>query len=692
MLTLSEFDPSYIAREDVHTWKIFAWSFINDRAYIVEKQKLFYTESEKSSEEVLRVVHEPYMRKYVMPDTRKIRFEATHGVIHEMFHRRPFTLELPFFEWGKDITDDYVKHILPTLAKEGMIDDMTYILIRSISNLLRIYYDTKTKKIWFWKTKWIINITPTWTRWRVTAAFKASEVTLEDVLDAEVNQWFVNKDIWDPDKWYAYTHLLRAHAQFRLFKWARKILLNWRKYNVVATSRWQWKSYLAAFIVARELFSQKPGYWWRKYRNIKYFVPDKTNIGEEVMRYIESLLGDLIHKKLPNGEKVIQIDRKSYIIKCNLTGNIFQLISLHGYGKNGWELWSAQGEGISADVAIIDEAARIPDEFWASFHQRAAFETDTFFFISTINEETPKDHWFYKILVDGESGDDRIYSIRVTIDENELMRWSLSDEEFLKVLEDVKDSLRKKWDKEFYAKGYCIILDESNIFDPSQNIISSDFEKYKDTDFRVLWFDLWKLQDTCWLVLINLTHMEIEEARIVQNAKYGTQLEYAEDYKKRFKNVLIIGDRTWVGEAVSEQDVHWVVDTWIKSTGQWELTYNKTHGFYTCSKGKIITTTATVLWQRMFMIPNHLIDLIEQMRNFIKLKSGNGSVILYKGKGKKKDDLVLSMAYAIIYIYLILWLKSKEDVQNFIKESWFSEIVSYNDNDDAPSSYYQWLY
>jgi hypothetical protein len=51
-------------------------------------------------------------------------------------------------------------------------------------------------------------------------------------------------------------------------------------------------------------------------------------------------------------------------------------------------------------LAIIDEAARISDQFWISFHQRAAFETQEFYISSTINEETPVDHWFYRLLVE----------------------------------------------------------------------------------------------------------------------------------------------------------------------------------------------------------------------------------------------------------------------------------------------------
>lgn len=45
-------------------------------------------------------------------------------------------------------------------------------------------------------------------------------------------------------------------------------------------------------------------------------------------------------------------------------------------------------------------------------------------------------------------------------------------------------------------------------------------------------------------MLINLKHRVVEEAKKVVNATYGTQLVYAEEYKKKYKNLLVIGDRS----------------------------------------------------------------------------------------------------------------------------------------------------
>lgn len=161
------------------------------------------------------------------------------------------------------------------------------------------------------------------------------------------------------------------------------------------------------------------------------------------MQYIESLLGDLADKRV-NGKPLFDIQRSKFTIRCNLTGNMFKIVSLHNLNQKGSELGSSIGEGIACDFAIVDEACRIGDAFWASFHQRAAFETECFFIISTINEETPVDHWFYKLLIDGETGSKDISSHRVTIDDNEVMRQGRTDEQWQEMLEKSKEALRIK--------------------------------------------------------------------------------------------------------------------------------------------------------------------------------------------------------------------------------------------------------
>jgi len=686
MLTLGEIKNTFIDKVQCEAIKAFIWAMICDRWLLQSKSKLFYNPTDKISEDIFRVIDESYFKKYKHTTYKLLQFEPDRWVIKEFFNNKVFTLELPVWTW-KDITESFLQNFLSLMAKERIIDDLLYTIIKNICRILGIYYNEELGVVTFWEGQKKTRIKS----WNIYTNVKVKDISLEDVVNAEINQGYVNKDIWDKDREFAYAHLLRAHASFKLFDWAKKILINWKKYNIVAASRWQWKTYIAAFLSARELL--KPWKWFggRPYREIKYFVPNKEDIGNQVMQYIESLLWDLVDKKI-NGKPLFDIQRSKHFIRCNLTWNTFKIVSLHNMWRNNWDLGSAIWEGIACDFAIVDEACRIIDSFWASFHQRAAFETDSFFVISTINEETPVDHWFYKLLVDWETGTKDIASYRITIDDNEVMKQWKTEEEWFYILEKAKEALRIKWDKEFYSKWYCIILEESNVFNTWTYIVPYSPNKHSDSDARILWFDLGKLTDTCWLVLINLKTREIEEARLVINATYGTQLQYAKDYKKKYKNLLIIWDRSWVGESVSEQDLDVVVDTWIKSTGVWELSYNKKYWYYTCNKGLIINTFATVMNTNLLKISSDLVDLVNQMNSFVKIKSGRWEVILYKWKGRNKDDLVLSCAYAIVYMYLILWLKSIKDIEDYTKEIWNMWTYVYNDKEDNNNLYYNWLY
>ena len=688
MISLKEIKNNYITEKENIWIKNFLWSIVVDRWELKNKHKLFYNSVDIATLDNYRVLDEYFFKQYKNNTFRIIQFAPDRWVVKEFFDNKTFKLELPVIDskTKKNMTYEVINKFLSVMAKEWLIDDLLYTIVRNLISIMWVYYDTETGLVWFWVTQQKKKAKEFWKM----ISYKAKDITLEEVLMSEVAQWFTSVDVWDPnrDKWY--THLLRESAQFKLFEWSKSVLINWNKYNVLATSRWYWKTMLAAFIWARGLLDPRPWFWGRKYREIKVFVPDKENIWGQIMEYIKSMLWEIAHIKLDNWKKAFEISK--FAIKCNITWNNLKIISLYNFW-NDKKLWSAQWEWLACDLAIIDEAARIPDEFWTSFHQRAAFETAEFFIVSTINKETPADHWFYKLLIDWESWDEFINSYRLTIDDNEVMQFWKTKEERLRAVEMVKEQLRAGGEKELYAKGYCIILDESNVFNLSWSICSYNPAKYKDTDIRVLWFDLWKLEDKAALVLINLTHREIEESRLLTNARYWTQLEYAQEYKEKYKNLFIIWDRSWVGEAVSEQDLKSTVDCWLKSTGQWWLNYNKKLRYYTCSKWVIINNTAAVLNNGMIKIPSIHAELLEQFNDFIKMKSWRGEVILYKGKWKKHDDLVLATAYAIMYIYSIMWLKTKEDIDTYCKHTWKYDYYSYNNSDDDKSwEYYNGLY
>lgn len=1076
MIELKSLRNNFISQKQNEDIRLLLSSIIVDRGMLKNNCKLFYNEIDKQTLDNFRVVDDKMFVNFKPNNWKNFQFEADWWLIKEFFNNRPFNIELPvcLSENKKQLRWDMIlKYFLWPLAKEKVIDDLLFTILRNIITVLWLYYDADTREIWFWN-KQLANRVKISNKY---FKYKVKEISLEEVLAAEIQQWFVSKLVWDEYREYWYTHLLRQHAQYKLFNWSKNVLINWNKYNVLATSRsygkcqhknsrimlsdwsykfakdmvrwdkimwsnykeqiitnidtfkketlkisldnwmtkivttdhrmptvknfnnwywdinddnykhanelsiwekipvafnyetfrndfdkedimiywyflWDWckwnniihwnhdrlldivnkykitknkllnhnsyrihwfkqnnifewidnlaldkyidsrifsqskelkfkflewlfntDSYLhikpfyieycsvseilinqlnellyslwitsyikkkkiksnfktnneyafylyisnsfeleyllwnidlsskknykiflewikwklhnsniwtiplesfnecnvksktikwqsfynwirkprydyqrwklknynlehwwkyswhkivnidflwiddvisievsnndslyfsnwilshntmfGAFIWARWLLDPRPWFAGRKYREIKIFVPDKENIWNQYMSYIKSMIWDLKNIKLENWLKAFEFSQ--WWIKCNITWNVLKIISLNNIDKEWkWELGTSRWEWLACDLAIIDEAARIPDRFWISFHQRAAFETQEFLITSTINEETPVDHWFYQLLIDWETWDEKINSYRLDIENNEAMKIWKTDEEWKEQLESVKATLRKWWDREFYAKWYCIILEESNVFNIQWQIVTSNEKKYSDNDIRVLWFDLWKLDDSAALILINLTHREIEEARPIYNATYGMQLQYAEEYKKKYKNIFIIWDRSWVWEAVSEQDTKWVVDCWIKSTWVWWLSYNKKYWYYTCSKWLIISTLSTIFNLWILKIPSSNELLIEQLNNFVKMKSWRWETILYKWKWKTKDDLVLATAYAWVYIYLILGLKTIKHIDDYVKSIWINETYLYNEQDyNYNNNYYNWLY
>lgn len=75
------------------------------------------------------------------------------------------------------------------------------------------------------------------------------------------------------------------------------------------------------------------------------------------------------------------------------------------------------------------------------------------------------------------------------------------------------------------------------------------------------------------------------------------------------------------------------------------------------------------------------------------MKSWRSDIVLYMWKNKTKDDLVLATAYAWVYMYLILWLKTIKDIEDYVKSIWYNQTYYYNDTEvNNNYNYYNSLY
>jgi len=342
MITLQELTNTYISKKQNEDIRMFIASIITDRWLLRNSKKLFYNEADRQTVDNFRVVDDKLTQKYKPKDYKIFQFEPDGWIVREFFDNKPFQLELPICisDNSKRIRNDMLlKYFLWPLAKERIIDDLLFIIVRNIISLVWVYYDEEKREIWFWTKA---------ENWKALAHkkfinYKVKDITLEEVLNSEVEQWFVNTVIWDEHRNYAYTHLLRRHAEFKLFNWSKNVLINWKKYNLLATSRSYGKTFLWAFIWARWLLDWRLWFWWRKYREIKIFVPNKEDIGNQYMTYIKSMIWDIRNIKLENWLKAFEFN--TWSIKCNLTWNILKVISLNNIDKEWkWELGTARWE------------------------------------------------------------------------------------------------------------------------------------------------------------------------------------------------------------------------------------------------------------------------------------------------------------------------------------------------------------
>lgn len=602
----------------------------------------------------------------------------------ELFWKKEIRIFLPIIEEWKDITALF-KDCFWQIVRMWIIDDMVYHAYLTVINWTRVFINNW--KIWFSFLKRVSKIIVKW--WNATIDF--TELSLEDVLSKEIEQWFINTTelVWDKNRWYWYTHLLRQNAKFYLTKWFRNVLYNWKKINVVYASRSQWKTYDAAYIVCRALLNPTPWFWWRPYREIKYFIDNKDTIWENFFRYVKSLLWELVDLRI-DWKKVFKVNESSYTIECSITWNRLEVVSL--YKLTRWtsnELWDSTWEWIACDDAIIDEAARIPDKFWYSFFQRAAFETSSFFIITTANEETPVDHWSYELLIKWELWDEDISSYRITIDDNEILKMSVPPEKVDSIIEWIKEDVKKKWWMEwYYARLYCIIFDKKKIFQIASNLIKR--RQLDEKDFRVIILDPAKLSDNAWIVVINVKEWIIEQAEKLINADYDYQLKRIKELKGMYNNSVTVADRWWAWEFLAESDKDWVIEVRIKSTWQWDLKNN--WKYFTIAKWLMIWFLDTLFRKRVLNIFDDLYDLISQLWKFIEIKSKHSNIILYKWEWKEKDDLVLSLANWSCYIYKVLWLHTKEEWVNYSNQFDNYMIYSYNNEENNNDSYYNPVY
>ncbi len=518
----------------------------------------------------------------------------------------------------------------------------------------------------------------------------------DKLLEAEIKLWYINSIIWDKTRWMWYTHLLRANVWEYMTMPAKAIelILGWSKFNMYLTSRKQGKTSFWADRIVAELLSEKRWYGMRKSRRIKFFTDNASSIWNEVMQFIKDFLWDLVDQEIRPWLKYFDIKESRQEVICNLTGNTFSVVSLKWLQGNSD---NSTGDWLACDCAIIDEWFRIIWRFWKSFKDRAFEECDWILFLSTLNEETEIWHWGYTELIKWEAWCNPDFNtIRssdfdnsITYFNNFKRRW-LTLKDFYKYTWNKLYEKKKETSESYIMKRMlCWILSDKVLFDITGRITASN-DKQTDSDLRIVWIDMWWLEDLLWVWVFNVKQLIQEEWYSKKIDNYKESIELAAEYKNKYPNCITVWDRWWpVWEAAYLLDMKTKhIDYWIKNTSgkNW---MNEKEWYYTVPKWTLVLSWSYAL-SNIVKVMISCQDLIKQFGDMEMKQSTRGNTILYKGKKGRKDDAVFAFLLIFWLLRIVFQLLSWEDMINFAKEYSESEVITYDD-DDEDYYYSDWM-
>jgi len=623
MITLSTLEVDRkklcISEKKVQAIKNFFWAIhanvsdiVNTKEFIVPK--LEYTKYKPNDSELW------FQYLYETLIDVKINLIWFH---REIFWEKQITLKLPWIKDGTQVLDKHLfwMVILP-LVRDWFWDDEYYKFIKPFLQILPLVYNEKTWTLWFsisdFKKKQVRL-----KKWPIELSkLEIISYTPNSLLDLEIEQWFINKEIWDPNRNYAFTHRIREMLDMKFFYWQNEVVKQWNKINIVFAVRNSGKTAFACYIWLRELISDKVWFWIRKARKIIYFVPDKVDIWEQVMDYIvwyiDSLFDASYQEQLntdsyKNQDEIWQentryklkdqirklkkqyfsIDRSKFSIKCHLTWHSLKLVSLQEViWKSGKDLWSSKGEWLACDVYIIDEAPRLPDAFWNSFWERAETESEYWYISGTLNQETPNNHWSYKLWLEWELGNPNISTHRIALWNNENLFFNVTSEADKKfIIERERKKLLDSWGiRNLYCRWYWIILNENKVFNISWCIrwVKPAAEKFHH---RVIIMDFWWDSDPVWFIVYNINTMHIEHTELFKWIDINEQLKVVDKWRKKYTNTYTLWDGTWVWRLARSSDIDSIIDYYITFTVWPQWKYNKEKWYYAVDKSYMVDLT-----------------------------------------------------------------------------------------------------
>ena len=667
----------------------FLWWLISDNDSIKEAESMFEYTDDNFKYKVLDIWYaKSFNKKHTIAVRLKTKAMAQYLIWWEATIRLLWTGK--FIKELHNTSDKYndilIKHYLyPFFVDKHTISD----------NILYMWFDIlkniKIQEMESWELNMFIGNKPMDMFRTIDWLFSFEyylDFSRDKLLEHEVKLWYTSKIIWDKDRWYWYTHMLRANAAEHgkiMSSSAIRLIMWWSWFNMYLTSRKQGKTSFAADRVVAELLSEKWGYG-RKNRKIKFFTDNAKKIWWEVMDFIEEFIWDLKYKEIRPGLSYFDISKTNQEVTCNLTWNKFSVVSLK------WLEWNSDnstGDWLACDCAIIDEWFRIIWRFWKSFKQRARDESDWILFISTLNEETEIEHWGYNELIKWEAWCLEEYNTVRSSHFDNSITYHLNYKERGKSIKNFYDNSWNNFKEDMAdtSEAYvmkrllCWILSDQTLFNITWRITALN-DKANVKDLRVIWIDMWWLEDQLWVCVFNAKTLIVEEWYSHKIDSYKESIELAQEFKDKFPNCIIVADRWWPVWEASFLLEQWknVIDYWIKNTGNSKWV-NLKEWYYTVNKWTLVLSGSYAL-SNICKVMTKCNDLIKQFWDMEMKQSSRWKTILYKWKKWRKDDAVFAYLLVFWLLRIIMQLLSEEDIKDFASEYNDSEVIWFDDDDE----------
>lgn len=599
------------------TWlalREFLGAFINDRKQNAEG-KIFYNHITGRNQEDLFL--ESYGKLYRAKERRKVRLRLK-GITKEMIWQEIVEFEYPYLWEGENINKRFTSDtIISWAVKNNFMDDEMVALFKGlVMQNFNIIYSEKGHYVGLQVRDKALDI----------------DISLDELLDREIEQWYYNKIIGDKSRKWWYTHMLRRNVEITLQSWQKKILYNWKQFNMIAWSRRIGKTFTSAFVAYRELYKIW-GWYGARERQILYACVSEDKMWQP-LQYLKLLMRkDIEHW-------YIKVSGKEFTNTITNAKLIFVTAWSKSWARSYW-----------ADLVIIDEAAEIPDSYWLDLLPIIMQEKASVFAISTINEDS-QDGWFYRELLKWELTWDEDYNtIRVTIDDNELL-----DE---KAKQATKDKIFEASQMKYWTELYCIFPNSKSVF-KLWWVIQPPEIHVEQKRAIVIWYDPWKINDDAWIIVTDMNNLRTIEEIALKNYQYKDQWTVLKELREKYQWCVVVMDRTWVWEAVFEIVVPYI-DISIKyKKSWWDISYNQTHNYYNVPKKELVETIQIYMESSWLKVDSTLEQLIIQMKWFKKFQAW--AYVQYWWVWVK-DDLVNGLLLCWFYMKHIKGIDKKNQVQ-----------------------------